>query len=265
MVIFLRARRRERVGRMRQMQLSQCKCRRSASGACWYRMALFLVLTVCTKLNMVDTHVANILPRSPASAHVTRQGRRTLWTASLAAAFGPMWTPFAASAENDIQVQTTDSTLRGKKVRRRYDGYRLTSSGLQVKDASLGRDGVPVVNEGDIVELTWEGYEINNQYRPIESKRLNDLAKIVPDPLRFRVGDGTVIPAVDEAVRDMRVDGIRELIVPPALGYDAAKRLQPRPHSIAGQKALDALLDSKDATIDKTLQINIKLKKIASQ
>lgn len=40
-------------------------------------------------------------------------------------------------------------------------------------------------------------------------------------PLRFRVGDRSMIPAFDAAVRDMRVGGARQLVVPPRLGYGA--------------------------------------------
>lgn len=41
-------------------------------------------------------------------------------------------------------------------------------------------------------------------------------------PLRFRVGDRSMIAAFDLAVRDMRVGGTRQLVVPPRLGYGAA-------------------------------------------
>lgn len=40
-------------------------------------------------------------------------------------------------------------------------------------------------------------------------------------PLRFRVGDRSMIPAFDAAVRDMREGGTRQLVVPPRLGYGA--------------------------------------------
>ena len=36
---------------------------------------------------------------------------------------------------------------------------------------------------------------------------------------RFRIGDGTVIPGMDQAVRGMRVGGIREVIMPPVAHY----------------------------------------------
>lgn len=38
-------------------------------------------------------------------------------------------------------------------------------------------------------------------------------------PLRFRVGDGSMIRALDAAVREMREGGVRQLVIPPRLAY----------------------------------------------
>jgi FKBP-type peptidyl-prolyl cis-trans isomerase len=43
-------------------------------------------------------------------------------------------------------------------------------------------------------------------------------------PLRFRVGDQQMIAAVDAAVREMRVGGVRQLVIPPRLGYGGRGR-----------------------------------------
>lgn len=43
-----------------------------------------------------------------------------------------------------------------------------------------------------------------------------------PDrPMRFAVGERAVIVALDDAVREMRVGGTRQLVIPPRLGYGA--------------------------------------------
>lgn len=36
---------------------------------------------------------------------------------------------------------------------------------------------------------------------------------------RFRIGDGSVIPGMDQAVRGMRAGGIREVVMPPVAHY----------------------------------------------
>jgi FKBP-type peptidyl-prolyl cis-trans isomerase len=41
------------------------------------------------------------------------------------------------------------------------------------------------------------------------------------DPVRFRVGDQTVVDAFDSGVRGMRAGGTRQLVVPPRLAYGA--------------------------------------------
>jgi FKBP-type peptidyl-prolyl cis-trans isomerase len=42
-----------------------------------------------------------------------------------------------------------------------------------------------------------------------------------PTPLRFKTGSGGVIAGFDEGVRGMRVNGRRQIIIPPNLGYGA--------------------------------------------
>lgn len=56
------------------------------------------------------------------------------------------------------------------------------------------------------------------------------------DFFKFRVGAKTVIPAFEEAIADMRVGGIRRIIVPEELGYpdnDFSKGIGPAPLTFA--------------------------------
>lgn len=151
---------------------------------------------------------------------------------------------------------------RGSQGRRtRYPNYTLTESGLQLKDIQPGKEGSPLAKQGDIVVLTWEGYTLNYKGLPFETRRLQEAAGIQIEPLRFKVGDGTVIPGLDEAVRGMREGGVRQVIVPFELGYDEARRLQPRPCTWTGQRTLDFVLDGQGA-MDKTLLMNVSVKRV---
>ena len=51
-------------------------------------------------------------------------------------------------------------------------------------------------------------------------------------PITFRVGDGTMIAAVDAAVRGMRAGGTRQLVVPPRLGYGTRGRGPVPPNAV---------------------------------
>lgn len=83
--------------------------------------------------------------------------------------------------------------------------------------------------------------------------------------LSFKLGDKSVIPALDEAVRGMRTGGIRRIIVPEELGYprDGFAHIGPAPATFSGKRALDFVLSSKEGTMmDKTLMFDLKLVKI---
>jgi FKBP-type peptidyl-prolyl cis-trans isomerase len=54
----------------------------------------------------------------------------------------------------------------------------------------------------------------------------------VERPLRFRIGDESMIPALDAAVREMRAGGARQLVVPPRLGYGARRAGPVPPNSV---------------------------------
>jgi hypothetical protein len=84
--------------------------------------------------------------------------------------------------------------------------------------------------------------------------------------LQFTVGDGKVIPAIEEAVQGMSIGGIRRIIVPEEIGYpaDGFSRIGPQPATFSGKRALDFVLSSKDSTMmDKTLMFDLKLVKVA--
>eukprot|EP00929_Paragymnodinium_shiwhaense_P108354 TRINITY_DN74670_c0_g1_i1.p1 TRINITY_DN74670_c0_g1~~TRINITY_DN74670_c0_g1_i1.p1 ORF type:complete len:260 (-),score=55.36 TRINITY_DN74670_c0_g1_i1:243-1022(-) len=151
---------------------------------------------------------------------------------------------------------------RLQKTRTKARNFTVTGSGLQYFDVDPGRGESKVVEVGDTAVMVWEGYTINYFGRPIETRKLSEVSGIQVDPLRFKVGDGTVIKGLDEGVRGMHEEGVRQLIIPVELGYDAAKKLRPRPSTFSGQRALDFVLDNQGGMMDKTLLINVQLKKV---
>lgn len=51
-------------------------------------------------------------------------------------------------------------------------------------------------------------------------------------PIHFRVGDESMIPALDAGVRGMRVGGTRQLVIPARLGYGARSAGPVPPNSV---------------------------------
>lgn len=89
-----------------------------------------------------------------------------------------------------------------------------TASGLYYRDILVG-DGTQVLMvDGDSVGVRYRGWLRNAV--PFDS---NTTAAA---PLRFKTGGDAIIDGFDEGVRGMRVNGRRQIIVPPELGYGSA-------------------------------------------
>jgi FKBP-type peptidyl-prolyl cis-trans isomerase FkpA len=89
-----------------------------------------------------------------------------------------------------------------------------TPSGLQYVDLTVGSGDV--AKGGDHVSVHYTGW----LETPDGSKgRKFDSSKDRGQPFQFALGQGEVIKGWDEGVQGMKVGGVRELIIPPALGY----------------------------------------------
>ena len=87
-------------------------------------------------------------------------------------------------------------------------------SGLQYIDLTVGNG--EVAKTGDQVSVHYTGWLQN----PDGSKGQKfDSSKDRGQPFQFALGQGEVIKGWDEGVQGMKVGGVRELIIPPALGY----------------------------------------------
>jgi len=89
-----------------------------------------------------------------------------------------------------------------------------TPSGLQYVDLTVGSGDV--AKTGDQVSVHYTGW----LQKPDGSKGQKfDSSKDRGQPFQFALGQGQVIKGWDEGVQGMKVGGLRELIIPPALGY----------------------------------------------
>ncbi|CAM6092442.1 unnamed protein product [Calypogeia fissa] len=157
--------------------------------------------------------------------------------------------------------------LRGKdygKSKMSYPDYVQTESGLQYKDL---RDGVgPNPREGDIVVIDWAGYTIGYYGKIFEARNKAKGGSFEGNEkayFKFKVGEDQVIPAFEEAIKTMRVGGVRRIIVPSDLGYPKNDYYSkgPQPATFSGQRALDFVLKN-EGLVDKTLLFDIELLRV---
>ena len=87
--------------------------------------------------------------------------------------------------------------------------YVKTTSGLQYCDLKVGDGALP--SKGKQVTVHYTGWLTNG-------KRF-DSSVMKKRPFTFEIGRRRVIKGWDEGVMSMKVGGIRQLRVPPALGY----------------------------------------------
>jgi FKBP-type peptidyl-prolyl cis-trans isomerase len=87
---------------------------------------------------------------------------------------------------------------------------RKLADGLIIKDIKIGKG--PMVENGQTAIVHYTGMLMNG--------KVFDASKLHGNqPFPFVLGAGQVIPGWDIGVKGMRVGGIRELIIPPALAY----------------------------------------------
>lgn len=87
-----------------------------------------------------------------------------------------------------------------------------TSSGLRYVDIECG-DGEEAA-KGDSVEVHYVG--------KLENGKKFDASRDRGQTLPFQIGAGQLIAGFDEGVVGMKVGGVRELTIPPELGYGEA-------------------------------------------
>jgi FKBP-type peptidyl-prolyl cis-trans isomerase FkpA len=90
-----------------------------------------------------------------------------------------------------------------------FEEPTTTSSGLGIHDTTCG-DGEEAV-AGATVSVHYVG--------TLESGEQFDSSRDRDQPFQFALGGGQVIAGWDEGIQGMKVGGVRELTIPPELGY----------------------------------------------
>jgi FKBP-type peptidyl-prolyl cis-trans isomerase len=90
-------------------------------------------------------------------------------------------------------------------------GWTKTASGLYYRDITAGSG--ETADSGETIRAYYKGWLTDG--RSFESNRDSG------QPISFVLGAGAVVKGWDEGFRGMRVNGRRQLVIPPALGYGA--------------------------------------------
>ena len=90
------------------------------------------------------------------------------------------------------------------------EAYQKLPSGVIYADLRPGSG--ETATEGSRINLQWVLRRSNGYF--VDSSAKNDGV-----PFIFTVGDGKAIQGVDEAVRGMKVGGVRRILIPPSLAY----------------------------------------------
>jgi peptidylprolyl isomerase len=90
-------------------------------------------------------------------------------------------------------------------------GWTKTASGLYYRDVAVGSG--ETADSGDTIKAYYKGWLTDG--RSFESNRESG------QPFSFVLGTGGVIKGWDEGIKGMKVNGRRQLVIPPALGYGA--------------------------------------------
>ena len=150
-----------------------------------------------------------------------------------------------------------------------YPTYSRTETGLLFQDLRFG-EGARVA-PGKRVTADWDAYTFYLSH-VVQARNLPKGGDFDGENaerfLRFVPGDGSVIPAFDDAVAGMRVGGIRRFIVrPDASSYPGilTKRggrfdegVGPVPASLSGRRALEFVLRN-TANVDKSLLFDVEI------
>ena len=211
-----------------------------------------------------------------APTHAVGIQRRVLLQNSAAAVTAAVTTAAMPALASDGMVDRTGVVAGGGgavkmdglngvgKPKTIFPDFESTKSGLQYKDYKPGSGAA--ARTGDRVSLEWTGVTVGYQGRYFQARNKPKGGAFEGDgfldePLAFTVGDGSIVPGVDEAVRGMAVGSVRRVLVPEELGYpaDGFKTVGPFPSTFSGQRALGFVLSSKQNMMDKTLMFDLKM------
>ena len=233
----------------------------------WYQVCTEVILSIWylySLKNLIPTKMkrnAALLVLSSAASALELSGhcggRRAIVSAGLAAVTSSAPLAAIAASRENLDSVSTQTPLPAEAPSGEQQFVTLPS-GLKYKEIKKGSGDV--VRQGDTVAIQYTGRLLNLNGKKFASTFDGVAPGGLPEPLVFTVGEREVIPGLEELVLGMSKGGYRRGLVPPALGYDQAISLGPKPANFQDARSLDAVV--KNPNRDATLIWDVQLERV---
>jgi FKBP-type peptidyl-prolyl cis-trans isomerase len=131
-------------------------------------------------------------------------------------------------------------------------------NGVKIKDFRAGT-GDSAVGPKSRVDIQCSGRLLNLNGVVFYNTKTNNSDGFAPVPLTIELGKGQAIPGLEAGLVGMKKGGIRRIIVPQELAYNAFPDLEPKPVNANDQRALDSVV--KNPRRDGTILLDVSLER----
>ena len=173
------------------------------------------------------------------------------------------WSLLAPAAQWSPAVAIDDASFKSVATMVGGDDFiSVGTSGLKFKEVRVGT-GDTTARSGDTIAIQFTGRCLNlNGKKFVSTQDAGALTTglAISEPLVFQIGQGQVVPGLEQAVIGMRKDGYRRIVVPQALGYDTAISLGPTPSNFEERRSLESIV--KNPNRDASLLFDVKVERI---
>ncbi|CDP04881.1 unnamed protein product [Coffea canephora] len=98
------------------------------------------------------------------------------------------------------------------------------SGGVKALDLRLGDGAIPQANGNKYVAIHYHGRLAAKQGWRFDSTYDHKYTTGEQIPFEFILGSGKVISGIESAVRSMKIEGIRHIVIPPSEGYQSTSQ-----------------------------------------
>jgi hypothetical protein len=185
-------------------------------------------------------------PSNVPSQEFARESRRTLldrrsiWLTALAIPGAFLLSSRPASAILDTPQEFKNVGTQAPPP----DGtapFVTLQNGVKIKDFRIGT-GESTVGPASKVDIQCSGRLLNLNGVVFYNTKTNNPDGFGAIPLTIELGKGKVLPGLEAGLVGMRKGGIRRIIVPQELAYNAFPDMDPKPMNANDQRALDSVV-----------------------